>query len=146
MNDQHLTEPEIQQAADNPELLCRAQEEHFIQCVNCQLKVDNYRAIAGGLAHMKSSAFDFDLSAQVMAALPPKKVPYSLIPAFAAGLGALLIAVMVVVFGNRINSFLAAMSASLLYLAIIPALVLLVLQLVLTYRDHQRKMNNLINS
>jgi len=146
MNTEHLTEAELQQAAENLAVLDAVQKQHISQCANCRASMENYLAIKEGLVNMESPAFDFDLAAQVMASLPVKKAPYSWIPAFAAGLGALLIAIMVAVFGGRINSLLGAMSASLLYLAIIPAVVLLVMQLIVAYGDHQRKMNNLINS
>ena len=146
MNNEHLTDPEIQRAAEHVSLVDALQQQHLEDCADCQLKIDNYRAIANSLTAMETPAFDFDLAAQVMAALPVKKTPYSSIPAFVAGLGALLIAVMVLVFGSRIYFLLAAMPAPLLYLAIIPAAVLLALQLIVAYRDHQRKMHRLINS
>jgi len=146
MNTQHLNEAELQHAADQPGLLSTMLEQHLSQCINCQIKVENYRAISAGLVNMESQKFDFDLSGLVMAALPEKKTPYRWVPAFAGGFGLLLIAITVALFASRISVLFNSMTSSLLYMIIIPAAVLLAAQLIAIYNEYQRKMNLFINS
>lgn len=146
MNNQHLTEPELQRAAENEALLDPFQKQHLEQCQNCRVKIENYKTIVTSLIAMETPAFDFDLSAQVMEALQVKKTPYNWMPVFATIFATLLIVITVAVFGDRISTLMQRMPDSVLNLALIPAIVLLLLQLIVIYRDYQRKMNNLINS
>ncbi|WDF57174.1 hypothetical protein [Mucilaginibacter sp. KACC 22063] len=146
MKSGHLNDEELQQAAENPELRSGLIQRHLNQCADCRLKVENYSAIETGLAHTASPAFDFDLAAQVMAALPVRKAPYYWLPTVAGILGGLSIIGAIAVAYNRLSSLWDSLPSPLVYLAVIPALVLLVLQLLITYKDHRRKMDTFLNA
>ena len=99
----HLSEQALQAAAEAAALLPTAQAAHLQGCALCQSRVNTYRQLFGAAAQLPAPAFDFDLTASVLAQLPRAQ------PAFPWVLGgvAALVAGVIIVFGVLFGSVLA---------------------------------------
>lgn len=141
----HFTEPELQLFADNPERMGPLHREHLNSCQHCRLSMENYSAISTSLRNMQCPEFSFDLAELVIAGLPVKEKPFAGIPAIAALLGVAVMIIVVIVYGQPLILLFAGMPMSLLYLMLLPAIVLTVLQGMLIVNEYQRKVNLLAN-
>ena len=69
----HLSEHDLQEAAESITLLPAAQAAHLRGCALCQGWVATYQQLFAAAAHLPQPAFSFNLSASVLAQLPPPK-------------------------------------------------------------------------
>jgi hypothetical protein len=143
---EHLTDMEVQLYIGEPEMVSSLLAAHVKTCTHCQARAANYTTLFGSLQQTVQPEFDFDLAELVLADLPAKKTPYTWLPAIAGGLGAVLIIPASVIFGGRLAPLFSSLPASMLWLMLLPAAVLLVMQAVVISSDHHRKMSVLINS
>jgi len=145
MNTAHLTEAELQLYADDMEAISLNLREHAAHCPHCQVKLENYRLMNSTLKAMPTPAFDFDLAEQVLASIPVKKAPVAWVPLLAAITGVLLVAVMTSGYARQIVALFSALPKVWGYVLIVPALVLLLVQLIASVAEHQRKMHLLLS-
>ena len=89
----HLSEPALQAAAEATALLPAAQAAHLRGCALCQGRVATYRQLFGAAAQLPAPAFDFDLTARVLAQLPRAQPAF---PWVLGGVAALVVGVVVV--------------------------------------------------
>ena len=67
----HLSEEQLQAFADGqPNEISSELQTHLQTCAQCRLAAEQYRLTYMALVSMPQDHFDFDLSAQVLAALP----------------------------------------------------------------------------
>jgi anti-sigma factor RsiW len=81
MTSPHLSEYDLQAAAEAAAALPASQAAHLRGCAQCQSRVATYQQLFIAAAQLPPPAFDFDLTAAVLAQLPSAK------PAFAWVLG-----------------------------------------------------------
>jgi len=70
MTSSHLSEPDLQAAAEASALLPVAQVAHLRGCTRCQIQVATYQQLFAAAAQLPAPTFDFDLTASVLAQLP----------------------------------------------------------------------------
>ncbi|GAA4001716.1 hypothetical protein GCM10022408_11260 [Hymenobacter fastidiosus] len=87
----HLSERNLQQAAEFAPLLPAPQAAHLHSCRLCQGRVATYQQLFTAAARLPKPAFDFDLAATVLAQLPRAK------PSFPWALSAVAVLVLGVV-------------------------------------------------
>jgi hypothetical protein len=145
MNTAHLTEAQLQLYADNAEAIDRHLKEHLAHCSNCQIKLENYRLINSALKAMPAPAFDFDLAEQVLASVAVKKTPVAWVPLLAAVVGVLLLALTTGLYVRNIAVWFVALPKVWSYVLTIPVLVFLLVHLILSIVEYQRKMNMLLS-
>lgn len=73
MTSPHLSERDLQEAAEASALLLAPQAAHLRSCRLCQSRVATYQQLFTATAHLPQPAFDFDLAATVLAQLPRAK-------------------------------------------------------------------------
>lgn len=66
MTEQHLSEEEIQQYADNEQLLSKELLAHIHNCESCRQQVEMYRMLFTQRESTESKQFDFDLAGLVL--------------------------------------------------------------------------------
>jgi hypothetical protein len=142
----HLTDTEIQLYVAEPQMIREEIAAHINYCARCRSWADNYTLLFSSLQHTAQPAFNFDLAELVMADLPQKKVPYVWLTAVLGSLGALLILLAIALFGGRLAELFTSLPSSLLWLMVLPALVLVAMQVIVISNDYQRKMSVLVNS
>lgn len=142
----HVTDIELQHYITEPEVTNRIWAVHIKACPYCSARAANYSVLFKALGQTAQPVFDFDLDGQVMSALPVKKTPYPWLPLIAGSLGAVLVLSASIFFGTRLAPLLDSMPAPLLWLLILPAVVLLVMQAVAIWGDYRRKMASLLSS
>jgi hypothetical protein len=151
---QHLNEEQLQQYAEQSAAFTAIENLHMTQCAECQLKVDNYRLLFQELKAMPQPAFDFDLEQLVINALPAAQqtIPnpifqepktYTWIPAIAACIGICLVAITIILYAGKLASLFSGISSTWIWMAIMPAAVLLQMQLVVLTKEYNRKMKQL---
>ena len=70
MTSSHLSELDLQAAAETSALLPVAQVAHLRGCARCQSQVAIYQQLFAAAARLPAPAFDFDLTASVLTQLP----------------------------------------------------------------------------
>jgi hypothetical protein len=70
MTSSHLSESDLQAAAEVGALLPAAQAAHLRGCAQCQSQVATYQQLFAAVAQLPAPAFEFDLAASVLARLP----------------------------------------------------------------------------
>lgn len=73
MTSLHLSERALQEAAESVDQLADLQAAHLQTCPLCQSRVATYQQLFTATAHLPPPVFAFDLTASVMAQLPPAK-------------------------------------------------------------------------
>lgn len=141
MNTTHLTEIQLQLYADDAEAVSAELKDHAAHCPHCQLKLENYRLISSALKAMPAPAFDFDLAAQVLASVTVKKTPVAWVPLLAAITGVLLVALIAGVYARPVVAMFLALPKVWGYVLIVPVLIFLIVQLILSVAEYQRKIN-----
>jgi len=140
MTSPHLSEPDLQEAADAPARLLAPQVAHLHGCALCQGRVATYSQLFAAAAQLPAPVFAFDLTASVLAQLPGPR------PALRWALGgvAALVLGVVVAFAVLFGGVLAQAFQSLLTLlgaglAVIAGVLVAGLSLELLAR-HRRQM------
>jgi hypothetical protein len=113
MSSPHLSESALQAAAEAAPLPT-AQAAHLRGCPQCQGQVAIYRQLFVAAAQLPPPAFDFDLTASVLAQLPPvaPRPARAALP-WALGLVAMLVLSVVVAFVMVLGSVLVPVLQSL---------------------------------
>jgi len=88
MTNSHLSERDLQAAAEAAYPLSAAPAAHLRGCGLCQGRVATYQQLFAAAAALPPPAFAFDLTASVLAQLPPPR------PAFSWMLGGLVVLVL----------------------------------------------------
>ncbi|MBC6611479.1 hypothetical protein H8B15_11120 [Hymenobacter sp. BT507] len=102
MTSTHLSERDLQAAAESEALLPTPQADHLRGCRLCQDRVATYQHLFVATARLPQPAFTFDLTASVLAQLPRQKPAF---PWMLGGVAALVLGVVVVfllVFGGAV--------------------------------------------
>lgn len=92
MTSPHLSERDLQEAAEFPPALPAPQAVHLRGCRLCQGRVATYRHLFAAAARLPQPAFDFDLAATVLARLPRARPAF---PWVLSGVAALVLGVVV---------------------------------------------------
>jgi anti-sigma factor RsiW len=93
MTSSHLSERALQEAAESFALLPAAQAAHLGSCGLCQGRVATYQQLFTAAAQLPAPAFDFDLTASVLAQLPRAQPAF---PWMLSGVAALVVGVVAV--------------------------------------------------
>lgn len=146
MNTSHLTEMQLQLYADNTEYGDADLKKHAAQCLHCQTKLENYRLISSALKTIPVQAFEFDVAEEVLASVAVKnrKAPIAWVPLLAATIGALLVIMMASLYMGQMATWFLTLPKAWRYMLTFPVLVFLVVQLIASVTEHQRKMNLLL--
>jgi small-conductance mechanosensitive channel len=73
MTSPHLSDHDIQEAAESLARLLGTQAAHLGACRLCQGRVATYQQLFAAAAQLPQPSFDFNLSASVLAQLPPAR-------------------------------------------------------------------------
>lgn len=92
MTSPHLSERALQETAESASLLPAPQAVHLRGCRLCQGRVATYQHLFTAAAHLPPPAFDFDLTATVLAQLPRDRPAF---PWVLGGVAALVLGVVV---------------------------------------------------
>lgn len=92
MTSPHLAERALQEAAESASLLPTSQAAHLRGCRLCQGRVATYQLLFTAAAHLPPPAFEFDLTASILARLPR---PRPVFPWVLGGVAALVLGVVV---------------------------------------------------
>ena len=93
MTSPHLAERALQEAAESASLLPAPQAAHLRGCRVCQGRVATYQHLFTAAAQLPPPAFEFDLTASVLAQLPRPRPAF---PWVLSGMVALVLGVVVV--------------------------------------------------
>ena len=88
----HLAERALQEAAESASLLPASQAAHLHGCRVCQNRVATYQHLFMAAAQLPPPAFDFDLTASILAQLPRPRPAF---PWVLSGVAALVLGVVV---------------------------------------------------
>ena len=88
----HLAERALQEAAESASLLPASQAAHLHGCCVCQNRVATYQHLFMAAAQLPPPAFDFDLTASILAQLPRPRPAF---PWVLSGVAALVLGVVV---------------------------------------------------
>jgi hypothetical protein len=115
MNDltSHLSEHDLQEAAESAAWLPAARAAHLQSCALCQGRVATYQQLFAAAAHLPQPAFSFDLAASILAQLPPPKpsFPWAVVLASTLVLGA--ISMLLFFFGGLLLPIVQSLSTEL---------------------------------
>ena len=92
MTSPHLAERALQEAAESASLLPASQAAHLHGCRVCQNRVATYQHLFMAAAQLPPPAFDFDLTASILAQLPRPRPAF---PWVLSGVAALVLGVVV---------------------------------------------------
>jgi anti-sigma factor RsiW len=113
MTSLHLAESTLQEAAESASLLPAMQAVHLHSCRVCQSRVATYQQLFTAVAQLPPPAFEFDLTARVLAQLPRPRPAF---PWVLSGVAALVLGVVVafmVLFGGVLAPVLQSLSTEL---------------------------------
>lgn len=102
MTSSHLSEPDLQAAAEADALLPMAQVAHLRGCARCQSQVATYQQLFAAAARLPAPAFEFDLAASVLAQLPKAQPASRWVLGGVAALVVGVIALFLVLFGGAL--------------------------------------------
>lgn len=151
---QHLNEEQLQRYAEQYAFLSSAAQLHLTQCAECQLKANNYRILDQELKAMPQLGFGFGFEEMVLNALPAqqqtllkpaleKEKTYKWIPGLAACIGICLIAIAIIQYAGNLVDLFSVLPRTWLWMAIMPAAVILPMQLFALTKEYQRKMKQI---
>jgi anti-sigma factor RsiW len=141
MTSTHLSEQVLQAAAEASALLPAAQVAHLRGCVRCQSQVATYQQLFAAMAQLPAPAFEFDLTASVLAQLPRARPASRWV---LGGIAALVLGVVVlflVLFGGALAQAFQGFSSWLgAGLAVVAGVVVAgqCLELLARHRHHMR--------
>lgn len=113
MTSTHLAERALQEAAESASLLPPPQAAHLHGCRVCQARVATYQHLFTAAAQLPPPAFEFDLTASVLAQLPRPRPAF---PWVLSGVAALVLGVVVafvVLFGSVLVPVFQSLSTGL---------------------------------
>lgn len=113
MTSPHLAERALQEAAESASLLPASQAAHLRGCRLCQGRVTTYQQLFTATARLPPPAFEFDLTASVLAQLPR---PRPVFPWVLSGVAALVLGVVIaflVLFGGVLAPVFQSLSTGL---------------------------------
>lgn len=106
----HLSERDLQKAAESTDLLLPPQVAHLHSCPLCQGRVATYQLLFTATANLPKPLFDFNLAASVLAQLPQAKPTF---PWLLSGVAALVLGVVsafFILFGAEVAQALTGLS------------------------------------
>jgi hypothetical protein len=143
MNNAHPAEMEIQEYVLDKTACPKAVTEHIESCAHCMEEVSSYRFLFSEIKQQAGPAFDFDLSASVLAQLPK---PGSGLSAerFIAGFLVLFlcccIGIPVYLFHPYILYMFSGISSFFIYSMIGSASVIVLLKILDMYKKYQKQL------
>jgi hypothetical protein len=146
MKTRHLSESAIQQYALNKTGCETTIVNHIRACERCRTKADTYQLLFHGLQNQPKPAFDFNLSALVVARIEQPKSQFSWL-AFFIYLTAFaeVIAISMVGYLHRkyIWQLFSGLSTMGMYLIGVTALLIVIFQSLEMYKKYKKQMNQL---
>lgn len=144
MSEQHLTEEQVQQYAENEALFGSDEMSHVHHCEECQSLIASYRLMFSVIEESESPAFDFDVSAAVLSqiAQPQQVIPGDKFLYVISAVCCVLFAAAGIYF---FNDYLSSLFEGISKLAWILVLVSVVAMVVFLASDNIRKYNRKIN-
>ena len=113
MTTPHLSDHALQAAAEAGALLPAAQADHLRGCPLCQGQVAAYQQLVAAVAHLPPPAFDFDLTASVLAQLPRARPAFPWVLCTVAVLVTGVVAVFLALFGGALAQAFQGLSVGL---------------------------------
>jgi hypothetical protein len=145
MLNKHLTDEEVQEYVLNNNSEAEI-STHIEQCEACKARIETYRLLFTAIKQQPEPAFDFDLSALVLAQLPSPKSQQSRDTIFVYLLIAasiLMTAVAFYIFRIDLLSLLPDLTPFIGYLIIPSVVTVITLSSLDMYKKYQRKMKAL---
>ena len=109
----HLAERALQEAAESASLLPASQAAHLQGCRVCQSRVATYQQLFTAAAQLPPPAFEFNLTASVMAQLPRPRPAFPWVLSGAAALVLGVVVAFVVLFGSVLVPVFQSLSTGL---------------------------------
>ncbi|UOQ50719.1 hypothetical protein [Hymenobacter cellulosivorans] len=113
MTSSHLTERDLQEAAESFSRLPAPQAAHLQGCPLCQGRVATYQRLFTAASHLPQPAFAFDLTASVLAQLPQPKLTFPWVLVLVATLVLGVISVFLLLFGAALLPIFQVVSTGL---------------------------------
>ena len=113
MTSPHLAERALQEAAESASLLPASQAAHLRGCRVCQDRVATYQRLFMAAAQLPPPAFEFDLTASVLAQLPRPRPAFPWVLSGAAALVLGVVVAFVVLFGSVLVPIFQSLSTGL---------------------------------
>jgi anti-sigma factor RsiW len=102
MTSPHLSEQDLQAAAEASALLPAAQVAHLRGCARCQSQVATYQQLFVAVAQLPAPAFSFDLTTSVLAQLPTARPASRWVLGGVAAIVVGVVALFLVLFGSAL--------------------------------------------
>jgi hypothetical protein len=113
MTSPHLSERALQEAAESVALLPALQAAHLRGCGLCQGRAATYQRLAQATAALPAPAFEFDLSAAVLAQLPRAQPAFPWVLGLLAALVLGVVLAFVALFGDVLRQALQGLASGL---------------------------------
>ena len=113
MTSPHLSERALQEAAESSVLLPAAQAAHLRGCQLCQGRVATYQHLFTAAAQLPQPAFNFDLTASVLAQLPKAQPAFPWVISGIAALVLGVVAAFLILFGGVLMQAFQGLSTGL---------------------------------
>jgi membrane protease YdiL (CAAX protease family) len=113
MTSPHLSERDLQDAAEAAAQLPAAQAAHLRGCYLCQGRVATYQHLFAAAAQLPAPAFDFDLTASVLAHLPKARPAFPWVLCVVAALVLGVVSAFLAVFGGALGQAFQGLSSQL---------------------------------
>lgn len=146
MNQEHLSENELQQWALGQNASDQQLAAHIQACPACAAAAANYQALFSALHAIEKPAFKLDIDTQIMAHLPVATTTRSAFPWLQLLLGAAAVAVLtitVLVMSSYLKEVFQGMDTMIFSLLMVVALTIALFQCREIWITHRRKMNQL---
>ena len=139
MTSTHLSERALQEAAESATLLPASQAVHLRGCRWCQSRVAAYQHLFTAAAHLPPPAFDFDLTASVLAQLPQPRPAFPWVLSSVAALVLGVVVAFVVLFGSVLVPVFQSLSTGLGAGLVVVASLLVASQCLALLARHRRQ-------
>ena len=143
MTNLHLSERDLQEAAESASQLPAASAAHLRGCPLCQGRVATYRQLFSAAAQLPAPAFSFDLSASVLAQLPAPRPAFPWVLSGVTALVLLVLVLFVALFGGALLQAGQAISSGLGAGLAVVAGFLVAWQCLELLAQHRRQMSRL---
>lgn len=145
MTQEHLSDEQIQQQAENSTSVPRAVSAHAAACTECREKVEEYRLLMKAVKVQPVPAFDFDLSQAVIAQIAPqKKKSYSKdLWVWFLIITVIISAAIFIYFKQYLTGFFSGIATLTILIAAGAGLLVLIVLLLDMYKAYERKMKML---
>lgn len=146
MIEKHPSEAELQEFALNQANTEKEAVEHIAKCEQCKVAIASYRALFTGIQQQTLPAFDFNLSALVLAQLPKAKRS-SMKEKFLSYLGVVvaltLVGISAYIFWDYATAVFEGIAPILIYLIITAVAIIITGSSLDLYKTYQKKMSSL---